>query len=124
MVRIAEHHDPDTAECEMAPVCPYTSYRRINGIEQIRRQPASVSGYWVYTLLAERRDDLHRALAEAGIHSSKLHLRNDVYSCFGTGLADLPGVERFSARRLCIPCGWWVTEEDRERISARICAGW
>jgi dTDP-4-amino-4,6-dideoxygalactose transaminase len=96
----------------------------IDGIEQVVPLPGSVPGYWVYTLLAERRDDLHRALADAGVHSSKLHLRNDVYSCFGSGPAELPGVADFSARRLCIPSGWWVTEDDRERIVARIRAGW
>ncbi|HXH34722.1 MAG TPA: DegT/DnrJ/EryC1/StrS family aminotransferase [Plantibacter sp.] len=96
----------------------------VGGIDLIQRLPDAVSGYWVYTLLAERRDDLQRALADAGIRSSKLHLRNDTYSAFGTGLADLPGCAAFSARRLCIPCGWWVTDEDRLRVVERVYAGW
>jgi dTDP-4-amino-4,6-dideoxygalactose transaminase len=96
----------------------------IPGIEAISRAENTASGYWVYTLLAERRDDLMRALDDAGIASSRLHLRNDTYSCFATGLADLPGVRDFSARRLCVPCGWWVGEEERERVVERIRAGW
>lgn len=98
--------------------------RELDGIDLIRRLPDSISGYWVYTLLAQRRDDLQRALADAGIRSSTLHLRNDVYSAFGKGPADLPGCAAFSASRLCIPCGWWVSDEDRERIVERIRAGW
>lgn len=98
--------------------------RDVAGIELVERLPGTVSGYWVYTLLAERREDLRRALREAGVQTSRLHLRNDVYSCFGTGLAELAGVADFSARRLCVPCGWWVTDADREAVVARIRAGW
>jgi perosamine synthetase len=88
----------------------------ISGIELIRRRPDSASAYWVYTLLAQDREALLRRLKNAGIGCSRLHLRNDVYSAFGTGRVDYPGVADFSARRLCIPSGWWVSDDDRERI--------
>jgi dTDP-4-amino-4,6-dideoxygalactose transaminase len=61
-------------------------------------------------------------LKSSGIQASKVHLRNDIYGCFGTGAADLPGVREFSARTLSIPCGWWVTPEDAERIVQTIMA--
>src|SRR5262249_16109241 len=57
--------------------------RNIPGVTLARRHPESVSAYWTYTLLVERRSDLIRALKEAGISSQRLHVRNDVYSCFG-----------------------------------------
>lgn len=96
----------------------------IDGISLMRRRPGDVSAAWVYTLRAERRDELMRALHGRGIAASRLHLRNDAYSAFGTGLADLPGVAAFSATRLCLPSGWWVGEEDRERVVAAVRAGW
>jgi perosamine synthetase len=95
----------------------------VSGIELIRRRPESASAYWVYTLLADDRDALLRHLKDAGIGCSRLHLRNDVYTAFGTGPVDYPGVADFSARRLCIPSGWWVSDDDRERIVDTIIAG-
>jgi dTDP-4-amino-4,6-dideoxygalactose transaminase len=96
----------------------------IDGIALMRRRPGDATASWVYTLRAERRDELLRALHAGGVRASRLHLRNDAYSAFGTGLADLPGVAEFSASRLCLPSGWWVGEEERERVVAVIRAGW
>ena len=35
-----------------------------------------------------------------------------------------PGVEEFMTRHICLPCGWWVTAEDREKIVSSIKKGW
>jgi dTDP-4-amino-4,6-dideoxygalactose transaminase len=96
----------------------------VPGITVLRRLPHARSAFWVYTLLAERRDDLLRALRGRGVYASKVHLRNDVYSCFGKPTDPLPGVDEFAARYLCIPCGWWVSEEDRASVVAAIRQGW
>ena len=98
----------------------------ISGITLLRRLPNSVSAYWTYSLRAERRVDLMRKLHETGIGAQRLHLRNDLYSCFANARrADaLEGVDLLDRENLSIPCGWWVTEEDRERIAACIRAGW
>lgn len=96
----------------------------VPGITRMRRAEQDRSGFWVYTLRAERRDDLLRALRSRGVRSSRLHLRNDAYAAFGTGYADLPGVATFSAERLCLPCGWWVGEEELDRIVEAVRAGW
>ena len=86
------------------------------GITALKRPADSVSAYWVYTFLAQERDHLLRKLRQQGVHASKVHLRNDIYTCFGAADGVLPGVDYFSAHCLSIPCGWWVTEEDRARI--------
>jgi dTDP-4-amino-4,6-dideoxygalactose transaminase len=96
----------------------------VPGITILRRPPYAKSAYWVYTLLAERRDELLRALRGRGIYTSKVHLRNDGYSCFAASRHPLPGADAFTARHLCIPSGWWVREGDRERIVAAIRQGW
>ena len=36
----------------------------------------------------------------------------------------LPGVDLFDRENLSIPCGWWLSAEERERIVACIRAGW
>jgi len=96
--------------------------QNVPGITLLKRY--GKSAYWVYTFYAQRRDDLLRKLRECGIYASKVHSRCDAYSCFGTGKQDLPGVAYFEEHQLSIPCGWWVTEEDREYIVSCIKEGW
>ena len=88
----------------------------IPGLSVLRRPAGARSAYWVYTFLARERDRLFKRLRQNGIQASKVHLRNDIYTAFGSGPEDLPGVKEFSARCLSIPCGSWVTDEDCRRI--------
>jgi perosamine synthetase len=98
--------------------------KNIPGITVLRRQPQTKSAYWVYTLLAEQRDSLLKYLRSNGIYASKVHYRNDAYSCFGEPDRKLPGVSAFQDKSLSIPCGWWVTAEDREYIVDVLQRGW
>jgi dTDP-4-amino-4,6-dideoxygalactose transaminase len=69
----------------------------------------------------EARDRVFRRLIEQGIQASKVHLRNDLYTCFGVNDTALPGVDQFSSRCLSIPCGWWVADRDRTKIADSVC---
>lgn len=79
---------------------------------------------WIYTLLAERRDVLMAKLKAAGVQASRVHLRNDLYSCFDADRVELPGVDAFTERALSVPCGWWVTNEQRQYVVDTIKTGW
>ena len=96
------------------------------GITLLARQDNSISGYWTYSMRAERRDDLVRKLLSNGIGSQRLHLRNDKYSCFAKSISKdpLPGVDIFDRENLSIPCGWWVGSREREIIASCIRTGW
>jgi dTDP-4-amino-4,6-dideoxygalactose transaminase len=80
--------------------------------------------HWIYTVLAERRDDLARCLIDAGIECSQVHRRNDLHPVFGDARCALPGLDDYYSRMLHIPCGWWVSDEDREYVAERIRRGW
>ncbi|MBI3446834.1 MAG: DegT/DnrJ/EryC1/StrS family aminotransferase [Magnetospirillum sp.] len=95
----------------------------VPGLDLPPRRQGDRPGLWTFSLQAEGRDQLAAKLRGAGIGCQRLHIRNDRYSCFGT-MADLPGAARFESRTLSIPCGWWVGDEDRERMAACIRAGW
>lgn len=82
--------------------------------------PNGKSSYWLYTIHVNNRDELMQKLKEEGIMSSKVHSRNDTHSMFKDFKRDLPGVEAFNQSHLCIPVGWWVTEEDREFIAKKV----
>lgn len=90
----------------------------------LKRRKDSVSGFWTYALLAERRDDLIRKLHSRGIGAQRLHLRNDGYSCFAGLERQLPGTTEFDARNLSIPCGWWVSDAEREQVVECVRSGW
>jgi len=96
----------------------------VPGVGLLANSADCVSGYWVFSLLAKRRDDLIRKLTTYGIGAQRLHLRNDGYSCFGGVHQTLPGVAAFDAANVCIPCGWWVGADERERIADCIREGW
>lgn len=82
--------------------------------------PNGKSAYWLYTIHADNRDELMKKLKEKGIISSKVHSRNDTHSMFKKFQRPLPGVEEFNRTHLCIPVGWWVTEEEREFIAKKV----
>lgn len=96
----------------------------VSGVRIFKNHADYVSGYWVYSLCAERRNDLIRKLTEHGIGAQRLHLRNDRYTCFSNSQMHLPGVIEFDAANLCIPCGWWIGAAERERIAECIRTGW
>jgi perosamine synthetase len=80
--------------------------------------------HWLYTVLAERRDDLAKWLNERGVDCSLVHRRNDLHPVFDSARCELPGLDEYYSRMLHIPCGWWVGDEEREHIAHSIRTGW
>lgn len=101
-----------------------TALADVDGLELCTWEPAAEPSYWFYTVLADRRDDLIAHLADRGIAASTVHRRNDEHTVFADSRAPLPGLDAFAARMVHIPCGWWVTDEDRERIASALREGW
>jgi len=69
--------------------------------------------YWLYTVKVNgNRESLMQHLKEREITSSRVHERNDKHSCVREFKSLLPGLEEVSKNMLCIPCGWWLTDEE------------
>lgn len=98
--------------------------QNITGLRLCKWDALAQPSYWFYTVLAERRDDLMAALRSRGIDCSLAHRRNDLHSIFGPSRRPLPGLDHFYSHMLHIPCGWWVTDEQRETIVQSIRQGW
>jgi len=96
----------------------------LDGLELCTRDAQAEPSYWFYTVLADRRDELERALTARGIGCGSVHRRNDLHSVFRDSARALPGVDRWSERTLHLPCGWWVGDAERERIRDALRAGW
>jgi dTDP-4-amino-4,6-dideoxygalactose transaminase len=98
-------------------------HRALTGLPGITLPPFDPgSSYWLFTLLADDRDGLAAHLTARGIGNSPAHARNDKHTAFravSTGWP-LPGVDHFDAHQTNIPCGFWVTEQDREHIAGAV----
>lgn len=82
------------------------------------------SSFWIYSLLVERKMDFQRAMKDRGIACSQVHERNDIHTTVKEYKSLLPSLDTITPRLSSIPVGWWVTEEDRERIVEAIKKGW
>lgn len=93
-----------------------SAFSSVPGIEFAQCEDSALSSYWLYTLLSEQSSNLEKAFNTAGISASKLHRPNNFHSIFMLSQDELPGLDKFYRRLLHIPCGWWVTDEDRDRM--------
>lgn len=98
--------------------------RGIDGIEVPQYYQNTEPSYWLYTMQVDHRENFISHLQNNGISASPLHYRNDFHSIFNTSKADLPNLDSFYSKLVHIPCGWWVSAEDRERIVEVIKKGW
>lgn len=89
---------------------------KIPGLSVTRIDPGQEPSYWLYSLLSEDSNDVEHTLAAAGISASKLHRPNHMHSVFQPFKRPLPGLDTYYRRLTHIPCGWWVSDEDRECI--------
>lgn len=90
--------------------------RGIPGMNSALVEYASEPSYWLYTLLSDNAIDIERCLNEKGIMASKLHRPNHLHTVFEPFRTRMPNLELFYKRLVHIPCGWWVSDEDREYI--------
>jgi dTDP-4-amino-4,6-dideoxygalactose transaminase len=86
------------------------------GVAPARLSAGSEPSYWIYTLLCEESERIEGVLRDAGIGASKLHRPNHLHSVFAPFRRPLPGLDSFYGRLLHLPCGWWVTDGDRQLI--------
>ena len=80
--------------------------------------------YWLYTMKLKDRENFIKMMREKGIMASPLHHRSDTHSVFAESKCALPALDKFYSEFVHIPCGWWVTDEERELIVSVIKQGW
>jgi len=99
----------------------YKAFKGIPAITCIPENPDGKSSFWLFTIHVNNRDELMKKLGEEGIMTSKVHARNDTHSMFSDFFdEELPGVESYNRTHLCIPVGWWITDEEREYIAEKV----
>ena len=98
--------------------------KNVPGVTLLENASNRESVYWIYTLRVENRDGFIKKLKESGIAASRVHDRNDKHECIKEFRSILPGTDEVCSDMICIPCGWWVTEDDRNYIADIIKKGW
>jgi dTDP-4-amino-4,6-dideoxy-D-glucose/dTDP-4-amino-2,4-dideoxy-beta-L-xylose transaminase len=96
----------------------------VPGLTLTERASDRQSSFWVYPIRVERQDAFAKRLTDAGIMVNQVHQRNDIHSCVRRFSALLPGLDQVSEQMICLPVGWWVSDEDRRHIVDSIRAGW
>lgn len=96
----------------------------LDGIKIPYYYPGAEASYWLYTMQVENREDFINMMESHHIMASPLHHRSDTHSIFLKSQRELPNMEKWYKNFVHIPCGWWVSEEDRNKIVDIIKKGW
>jgi len=96
--------------------------KNINGIELLNNNSKCNSAYWLYSLrvLNGKKFEFMEKMKEEGIMTSQVHNRNDINSCVKDFAENLPNLDILEKELVCIPVGWWLTQENLEHIVTTI----
>lgn len=94
------------------------------GIRLLKREKDRYSSFWLYTMRVDDRDNFIEAMKSRGVMTSKVHARNDEYSCTARFKKELPNVDLFYSEMVSIPVGYHIDNEKREFIVDCIRKGW
>lgn len=96
----------------------------VPGLRLPRAEEDRTHACWLFTVLAERREDLIRRLAERGIPASVVHRRIDRYRVFGGERRGLEGQASYDRQQVSIPVHEALTDEEVQSIIAAVRSGW
>tara|TARA_R110001606_G_scaffold24223_3_gene80439 strand:- start:17649 stop:18737 length:1089 start_codon:yes stop_codon:yes gene_type:complete len=96
----------------------------IPGLETVVHYPKTESSYWLYTLKVERRENFIKMMNDNGFMASEIHKRNDYHTYLNDYPTQLPNLDKFYSRLVHIPCGWWVTLKDCDKMIELFKKGW
>ena len=96
----------------------------VKGVELIQYYPNTEPSYWLYTIKVENRDAFIKKMADNGIMASELHKRSDSHTYLNDFNLELPNLDEFYSKMVHLPCGWWVTKEDCDKMVDIIKGGW
>lgn len=89
------------------------------------RHPGHESSHYLYTIRVERRAAFQAALRGRGIEARRVHARNDWHSCAAPyRSSSLPELDRIYDQIVCVPVGWWLTDDEVDHVITSITAGW
>lgn len=105
---IVMDHIPELIAKQRVNANKWDNYCAAQGYHPLSNRKEILPNYWIYSFLTtNQKKDMIR-LRDSGYYASKVHIRNDYYSCFGKFDKKLIGVNTFAMQQLSVPSGWWV----------------
>lgn len=98
--------------------------RHVPGVTLLARYDSCSPSFWLYTLRVAERDRFCQHMLARGIQVNRVHGRNDTLTALYAYRRPLPVMDAVDQDRICIPVGWWVTENARQQIVDAIREGW
>lgn len=96
----------------------------LKNIETLTYYPNSEPSFWLYTIKVKNRDRFIDKMAKNGIMASELHKRNDTHDYLNDFPSKLPNLDQFYNEMVHLPCGWWVSRKDCDKMIDLIKEGW
>lgn len=100
------------------------SLNDIPGLTLLERKEDRESANWLFTILAERREDFIKMMKANGIETHMVHIRCDVYPIFGGKRLELPAMNEIESKYISIPLHAGLTEEDVDKVIQTVKKGW
>lgn len=90
--------------------------KNIQGVELMDYTSQLEIPYWIYTIKVKNRQEFMKYMDKKNIVTSRVHERNDIHSAVSKYVESLPNLDKLIDEMVCIPVGWWVSEESRDYI--------
>ena len=82
-----------------------------------------MSADWILTVYVKNREEFVKMMSSHGIETSRVHDRNDKHPIFSQYKEELSGTTKACESMICLPCGWWLDQNDLERIASTVNKG-
>lgn len=94
----------------------YQNLKNLEHITLLENNDDRKTSAWLFTMKVNNKNEFIDKLKNAGIMTSQVHNRNDLNSCVSDFKCDLPNITELEQKLICIPVGWWLTQENLDYI--------
>lgn len=94
--------------------------QNIPNVTLLQKVPEAISACWLYSIKVKNKLDFMKYMTEKNIQVSQVHKRNDLHSTVLEFAVSLPQLDELEKELVCIPVGWWLTEEEKQYIVTQI----
>ncbi len=102
----------------------FDNLKGIEGLTLFENKDNRETSAWLFTMKVNRKNDFIEKMKESGIATSQVHNRNDLNTCVAEFRSDLPNISELEKELICIPVGWWLSEDDLKYMVDKIKCGW
>lgn len=96
----------------------------VSGLTLLEKGSDRESANWLFTVLAERREDFVKMMRSSGVETHMVHVRCDVYPIFGGSRQELPVMNEVEPKYVSIPLHLGLSDDDVDKVIKTVRGGW